>query len=94
MKPEIIYELVDASGDEYYTLGLFHEINEAIESATQGNYPPTEAFDGSAKLEVRSRTVDFTGYGNIGKVIAVVDWIEEHDEKSDEWKWNYKIERI
>ena len=86
-----IFELVDVTNDEtYYTLGLYLTSDEAITDATSGDDPPTECED-YARLEVRERTLGFTGYGNDGQRVAEIVWSEYLDEEEDEWKWHKPV---
>lgn len=84
-QPSSIFELVDSTADEYYTLGLFYSKEEALATATEGDHPPTDCED-LARLEIRERKIGFTGWGNNGKMIAEIQW-EMALDKDDDWGW-------
>lgn len=91
--PHSIFELTDNTDDEtYYCLGLYYALEEAIEEATHGDAPCTDCED-HAVLEIRERSVGFSGWGNNGKTRATVTWKRSYDgDGDDEGKWTFVTE--
>lgn len=88
--PCSIFELVDVSADEYYTLGLFWSEADAIVEATHGARPPIDSED-YVRMEVRKRRMGFTGWGENGRKVAEIEWSQYLDEGSDEWRWHRPV---
>lgn len=86
-----IFELVDATDDEtYYTLGMYLDLNEAIDNAVTGDTPPTDSEE-YVLLEIRERPLGFSGCGRDGKLAATVEWKQVLDEEKDDWVWRRSI---
>lgn len=83
-----IFELVDATDEEtYHSLGMYFDLESAIEDAANGDRPPTDTWDDVARLEVRERKIGFYGAHDSGKCRAQIAWLSEYNESTDEYDW-------
>ena len=84
----VIFELVDATDEEtYHSLGMYLDLESAIEDASKGAHPPTNTWDDVARLEVRERKLGFYGAHDSGKCRAQIAWLSEYNESTDEYEW-------
>lgn len=84
----VIFELVDATDEEtYHSLGMYFDLESAIEDAASGAHPPTDAYDDFVRLEVRERKIGFYGAHSSGICRAEVTWLSEYNESTDEYDW-------
>jgi len=78
-----IFELVDATDDETnYPIGLYLSKDEAVKAATSWSVPSSETDDYS-RIEVRERALGFSGWGNSGKTVAIIEWTM--DIETEQW---------
>lgn len=84
----VIFELIDATDEEtYYSLGMYLDLESAIEDALKGDHPPTDFYDDFVRLEVRELKLGFYGAHNSGKCRAQIVWLSEYNESTDEYQW-------
>lgn len=84
-----IYELVDYSyGEEYYTLGIFESVEDAlreIEKVEQDYCPISEfVYDDYEELHLYKRKI---GWSQHGTPTLKIRRKEEYDEEKDEFYW-------
>jgi len=90
-KPPLLFELVDATDEQYFTLGLWVHQSEALQ-ALQSIADPNDVTEGDhddvAVFELRARTL---GWGDSGRVWIRVRWMLEYDEPKDDYAWKKKL---
>jgi hypothetical protein len=91
---ESIYELVDDSGETYYSLGVFSSVESAHKAIDDeikkyGHPPMARANEDreSIELHVVKRDADTLWPWEDCEVVSIRKFIEQHDEGADEIKW-------
>ena len=85
-----IYEIIDCTSDEnYWTLGLFLDVQSAIDAISACNDPNDlggdhECYEEGVDVVIRERKI---GWGGVGRTVYRVAYENEYDEKKDEYAW-------
>src|SRR5690606_27766956 len=91
-----IFELVDTTSEEnYYTMGLFWTLEEALTLASKGDEPPRmEIEEELVLLEIRERLIGKLGWSHTGEVRAKIRWEQKFswdEDEDDNGKWYVSV---
>lgn len=91
-----LFEAVDASGDEYYTIGIWPTLKEAVEAIMSCVEPSDLGSDGEPEeyclVEIRQRNV---GFGGAGKVVWKRTWkMSVYEDESCNYTWTSEVESL
>lgn len=84
-----VFEVVDATDeDQYFTIGVFRSLKEAIEEIASFDSPesinPNGCYEEVIRIEVRERKI---GWDDWPKPVHVATWVQHYDEAKDEYRW-------
>ena len=92
-----IYEARDCTDpDQYYPVGLWRTLDEAIAALEQCDDPPDNTGghgeEGFCRVQIWRRQFGFTD--NRDRKLAEVTWTRDYDETIDEDHWTRELSRI
>lgn len=86
----LVFEVVDStSPDQYYTLGLWLTLAEAVKAIEVDNprdlgCEEADDFEDCRTVEIRERKL---GWGGAGTAVVRVEWMNRYNEAEDTWHW-------
>lgn len=91
-----LFEAVDASGDEYYTIGIWPTLEEAVDAIMSCVEPSDLGSDGEPEeyclVEIRERKV---GFGGAGRAVWKRTWkMSGYEDESCNYTWTSEVESL
>jgi hypothetical protein len=86
--------MVDATNEEnYFTLGLFETLAEAVDAVEKCAEPSDFGSDGQHDdlfiVEIRERRIGWCGNG---KAVYFQQWEQKYNEETDDYEWKITME--